>query len=84
MLISLLFLTLGANAFNCLHPLLAICIAYQNAESIGIFGEVAKNPVVDHPLQMMMVVVVVVVMVKTRMCTSLTMVPEPSKMLNIY
>ena len=65
MLISLLCLTLGANAFNCLHPVLAICIAYQKAESIGLFGEVAKNPVVDHPLQMM--VVVVVVMVKTRM-----------------
>ena len=78
MLISLIFLTLGANAFNCLYPVLAICITYQNAESIGLFGEVFKNPAVDHPFQMMMmVVVVVVVMMKTRLYTSLTMVPEP-------
>ena len=53
-------------------------MAYQNAESIGLFGEVFKNPAVDHPLQMMMMVVVVVVMMKTRWYTSLTMVPEPS------
>ena len=78
MLISLIFLTLGANAFNCLYPVLAICMAYQNAESIGLFGEVFKNPAVDHPLQMMMMVVVVVMMMKTRWYTSLTMVPEPS------
>ena len=75
MLISLIFLTLGANAFNCLYPVLAICIAYQNAESIGLFGEVSKNPAADHPLQMIMAVVVV--MMKTRLYTSLTMVPEP-------
>ena len=74
MLISLIFLTLGANAFNCLYPVLAICIAYQNAESIGLFGEVSKNPVADHPL----IMAVVVVMMKTRLYTSLTMVPEPS------
>lgn len=79
LLISLIFLPLGANAFNCPHQLLAICIACQDAKSTGLLSEVSENPVVDHPFQMVTMVVMTLMM--ARMYTSLTGARDHSRYL---